>query len=579
MKPIRTLAGYYKPHRFLFFVDITCAFIYALCDLVYPYIARIIINGVSDHTVTIKMIIVCAAVLIGIYILKAILNYCYDYWGHVLGTRIQGDMRRDLFAHLQKLPFPYYDENKTGVIMSRIVNDLFEVSELAHHAPEDIFLSLITLLGSFIILMTINVPLTLIIFCVIPPIVFFAAKIRLRMNDVFSESRKKTADINASVETAVSGIRVTRSYTADAYEEEKFGRANENFKKVSYAKYKTMAWFFCITGFSSDILYLLAITAGGIFFCTGQINAGEFASYLLYIALFLNPIKKLISLFEQLQNGLTGLNRFCEIMSVKPETDCENAEELINPKGHIVFDDVSFSYSTDESEYDSVPVISHLSIDIPKGKRIALVGPSGVGKTTLCHLIPRFYEINSGMITIDGKDITKLTRRSLRQAIGIVEQDVFLFDGTIKENIAYGSSDVSDEQIIDAAKKSGIHDYISTLEDGYETQVGERGVKLSGGQKQRISIARVFLKNPAILILDEATSALDNASEMLVQKSLEKLSEDRTSIIVAHRLSTVKNADEIIVLTDNGVAERGSHEELLCKNGLYSELYSYQFKQ
>lgn len=577
MKPIKTLAGYYKPHIGLFVIDITCAFLYALCDLIYPYIARIIINGVSDQTVTVKMIIICGGILLGIYVIKAALNYIYDYWGHVLGTRIQADMRRDLFSHLQKLPFTYYDNNKTGVIMSRIVNDLFEVSELAHHGPEDVFLSLITLLGAFIILFRIDALLTLIIFCVLPVIVFFASKMRLKMNKTFAESRKKTADINASVETAISGIRVTRSYTADSYENEKFAVANNNLKSVRAAMYKVMAWFFCITGLGGDILYLLAITVGGIFFCRGRIDAGEFASYLLYISLFLNPIKRLINIFEQIQNGLSGLNRFCEIMSVEPEKDSENAQELVSPEGHIAFHDVSFSYNTDGTD-DSKPVISNLSIDIPKGKCVALVGPSGVGKTTLCHLIPRFYETDSGTISIDGKNIKGITRRSLRQSIGIVEQDVFLFDGTVRENISYGSGDATDEQIADAAKKAGIHDYIMTLEDGYDTQVGERGVKLSGGQKQRISIARVFLKNPAILILDEATSALDNASEMLIQKSLEELSRGRTSIIVAHRLSTVKNADEIIVLTDSGVAERGSHEELIAANGLYKDLYSYQFK-
>lgn len=576
MKPIKTLIGYYKPHMGLFIIDITCAFIYALCDLVYPHIARIIINGVSYKTVTPKLILICGGILLGIYIFKAALNYVYDYWGHVLGTRIQADMRRDLFSHLQKLPFSYYDENKTGVIMSRIVNDLFEVSELAHHGPEDVFLSLITLLGAFIILFRIDALLTLIIFCVLPIIVFFASRMRLKMNKVFAESRKKTADINAGVETAVSGIRVTRSYTADKHEEEKFALANNSLKSVRAAMYKVMAWFFCITGLGGDILYLLAISVGGIFFCQGRIDAGEFASYLLYISLFLNPIKKLINIFEQIQNGLSGLNRFCEVMAVEPETDRADAVELGSPEGHIQFENVSFSYNADGSE--EKPVINNLTIDIPKGKCVALVGPSGVGKTTLCHLIPRFYEINDGGIFIDGTDIRNITRRSLRKCIGIVEQDVFLFDGTIKENIAYGNESATQEQIIEAAKKAGIHDYISSLENGYETQVGERGVKLSGGQKQRISIARVFLKDPAILILDEATSALDNTSEMLIQKSLEELSLGRTSIIVAHRLSTVKNADEIIVLTDSGVAERGSHEQLISQNGIYSQLYSYQFK-
>lgn len=576
---IKKFAKYYKPHLRLFILDMVCAFIVACCDLFYPVIAKNIINDYVPNQ-NIRLFIVWAIVLFCIYVLKAILNYIIQYWGHIVGVRIQGDMRRELFRHLQKLPFSFFDENKTGVIMSRMINDLFEVSELAHHGPENLFLSLIILIGAFIMLAQISLPLTLITFAVLPFMIFFAFKTRTMMNKAFSETRVKTAEINASVETAIAGIRVSKAYTADEHENKKFNVANENLKRSRSGAYKAMGIFHSGMTLFMDLLYLVVLASGGLFFFYGKINAGEFAAFLLYISMFLNPVNKLVSFYEQLQEGMTGFRRFCEIMAIDEEED--SSTDLLHPDhldGNISFENVTFSYESSDTEGEVPPVISNLTMDIKQGRTLALVGPSGSGKTTMCHLIPRFYDVDSGRITIDGIDITKISRYDLRKNIGMVAQDVFLFNGTIRENIAYGNLDATDEEIIEAAKKANIHDYIMTMEDGYDTQVGERGIKLSGGQKQRISIARVFLKNPPILILDEATSALDNATEMLIQKSLEELGRGRTSIIVAHRLSTIKSADEIIVLTANGITERGSHDELVAAGGMYAELYQYQFRE
>lgn len=575
---IRKFAKYYKPHLRLFILDMICAFIVACCDLFYPVIAKNIINDYVPNQ-NIRLFITWAAVLLGIYILKAILNYIIQYWGHIVGVRIQGDMRRELFRHLQKLPFSFFDEHKTGSVMSRMINDLFEVSELAHHGPENLFLSLIILIGAFIMLAQINLALTCITFVVLPFMLFFAFKTKKMMNEAFTETRVKTAEINANVETAIAGIRVSKAYTADKHENEKFDQVNENLKRSRAGAYKAMGIFNSGMGLFMDLLYLVVLSAGGLFFFYGKINTGEFAAYLLYMTMFLNPVNKLVAFYEQLQEGMTGFNRFCEIMEM-PEEE-ENAENLLEPDhldGNICFENVTFSYESSDKEDEKPPVISNLTMDIKQGKTLALVGPSGSGKTTMCHLIPRFYDIDSGHITIDGIDISNISRYALRKNIGMVAQDVFLFNGTIRENIAYGDLDATDEEIIEAAKKANIHDYILTMENGYDTQVGERGIKLSGGQKQRISIARVFLKNPPILILDEATSALDNATEMMIQQSLEELGQGRTSIIVAHRLSTIKSADEIIVLTSEGIAERGSHEELIRAGGMYAELYQYQFR-
>lgn len=575
MKLIKKFISYYKPHKKLFFIDMICALLVAICNLIYPLIAKNIINDYVPNQ-KLSPLIICAAILLLIYVIKAFLNYFIQYWGHVVGVRIQGDMRVDMFKKLQKLPFSFYDENKTGAIMSRIINDLFEISELAHHGPEDLFLSVIMLLGSFIILSSINIYLTLIIFAFIPFIVFFAIKMRKSMNEAFSLGRKEIAKVNANVENSISGMRISRAYTAEAHETKKFEKANNRFKKVRGMEYRSMGLFFSGMGLFTDLLYLVVLVAGGLFFFNGTINVGEFATYILYISTFLNPINRLVSLFEQFQQGITGFVRFNEIIEQYEEPELPDAIDMPGLKGDISFNDVSFKYQNSDAKDKSL-VISHLNLKIDKGKTVALVGPSGTGKTTLCHLIPRFYELDSGSIEIDGIDITKLTRQSLRKNVGIVAQDVFLFDGTIRENIAYGNLDATDEQIIEAAKLANIHDFIQTLENGYDTGVGERGVKLSGGQKQRISIARVFLKNPPILILDEATSALDNATEMQIQSSLEKLSKGRTTLIVAHRLSTIKNADEIVVLTKDGIVEQGTHDQLIANNGLYKSLYQYQF--
>lgn len=573
---IKRFASYYKPHWKLFALDMLCAFIVSLCDLFYPMIAKDIINDYVPNQ-NLRLLIVWAIVLLGIYLVKAAMNFFIQYWGHIVGVRIQGDMRKEMFEHLQKLPFSYFDETKTGTIMSRIINDLMEVAELAHHGPEDLFLSVVSLIGSFIMLACINVPLTLIVFSAIPVIVFFAAKMRASMNRVFLASRVKVAEVNANVEASIAGIRVSRAYTCDEHENEKFDIANQAFQTARGQAYKVMAQFHTGMQLFMDLLYLIVLTAGGLFFFRGWIDAGEFAAYLLYINHFLKPIQRLVNIFEQIQDGMTGFMRFVEIMDVPEEAEAPDAMVVGELRGDISFHDVSFRYKEKEQADDMI--IDHLSLDISAGKTVALVGPSGGGKTTLCHLIPRFYEVNSGSITIDGIDIRNMTRYSLRQNIGMVAQDVFLFNGSIKENIAYGKLDASDEEIIEAAKRANIHDFIMSLEDGYDTNVGERGVKLSGGQKQRISIARVFLKNPPILILDEATSALDNETEMQIQHALEQLSNGRTTVVVAHRLSTIKNADEIITLTKDGIAERGTHEKLLQNDGLYAKLYQYQFKE
>lgn len=577
MRLIRRFISYYRPHRRLFFVDMLCSLLVAVADLFYPMITKNIINDYVPNQ-NLRLLIIWAAVLLGIYIVKCLLNYVISYYGHTVGVRMQADMRRDLFDHLEQLPFSYFDENKSGALMSRLTNDLFEVSELAHHGPENLFLALIMFIGSFIMLMNICAPLTLIIFCVVPFIIFFAFRMRKMMNTAFRRSREQIAEINADIETAIAGVRVTRAYTAEETERQKFDVENQKYVSCRSFAYKAMSIFHSGMTMLTDLLYLAVLTIGGLFFFYGQIDIGEFAAYLLFISLFLDPIKRFISLFEQLQEGMTGFKRFVEIMDTPAEADEPGAVELTDPEGEIVFDNVSFAY-TPEAGVQERDVVHDMTLRIPRGKMVALVGPSGGGKTTICNLIPRFYELSRGSITIDGRDIRSLTRRSLRSAVGIVSQDVFLFNGTIRENIAYGCPEATDEQIIDAARKANIHDYIQTLEKGYDTSVGERGIKLSGGQKQRISIARVFLKNPSILILDEATSALDNATEMQVQAALDELTQGRTVIVVAHRLSTVRNADEIVVLTDRGIVEAGTHDELLAKpDGVYRELYSYQFR-
>lgn len=570
---LKRFAGYYKPHKKLFIIDMTCAFVISVFNLVYPYITKEIINNYVPNKM-LNYLLIGVFALLAFYLVKAGLNYVLQYWGHLVGVRMEADMRKELFAHLEKMPFTYYDNNKTGVIMSRMTNDLFEISELAHHGPEDVFLSIITLVGAFIMLCIINVYLALIVFAFIPFIVLFTALMRKRMMKAFEERRVVQGEINADIESAVSGMRVSRAYTASEHEKEKFERGNRRFVQARTKQYKVMGEFFSSATFMMDFMYFVVLLAGALFFYYGKINVGDFTAFVLYISTLITPIRTLVSIFEQIQDGATGFKRFCDLMDMPEEEECENALTPEILLGDIKFDNVTFGYQAE----DGKEVIKNFSMNIEQGKTVALVGPSGGGKTTICHLIPRFYEIDGGTIFVDGYDIRTLSRESLRKNIGMVQQDVFLFNGTIKENIAYGNFDASDEEIIEAAKKANIHDYVMGLPEGYETCVGERGIKLSGGQKQRVSIARAFLKNPPILILDEATSALDNATEMLIQEALNKLSEGRTTLVVAHRLSTVKNADEIIVITKDGVEEQGTHEELLKQDGLYKQLYEYQFR-
>ena len=579
---LKKFISYYRPHLRLFFIDMFCALLLATCNFVYPVVAQQITNDYSKSG-NWKMILILCGVLLGIYIIKAILNFIIQYWGHIVGVRIQGDMRKDIFVQLQSLPFTYLDENKTGTIMSRIINDLMDVAELAHHGPEDIFISFVSLIGAFIMMIIfVDYRLSLIVFSIVPLIVWFAVVRRKKMRDSFKQMREKTGEINASVESSISGIRVSRAYAARNHEITKFEKANEAFKVARAGAYKQMGIFGSGMNFFTDFLYLVIILSSGLFLAFNFINEGQFVAAILYITMIISPIRTLIAIFEQIQSGMTGFTRFQEIMNEEKEKECENPIKLENIHDSITFENVSFKYKSRDNaldDEDQTLVLDKLSFSIPVGTTLALVGPSGGGKTTICHLIPRFYEILEGSIKIDNIDVRNYSLESLRNNIGMVAQDVFLFGGTVKENIAYGKLDATMDEIIDAAKQANIHDFIETLENGYDTYVGERGVKLSGGQKQRISIARAFLKNPPILILDEATSALDTISEMQIQQALDKLSVGRTTIVVAHRLSTVKNADRIMVVTKNGIEEDGTHNELLQNNGLYANLYQYQFRQ
>lgn len=568
----KKFVSYYKPHWKLFTLDMICAFLMAALDLIFPMFTRIILDETLPNK-NFRQLYLFIIILFAIYIFQYMCSYFMQYWGHVVGVRMQYDMRKEVFYHLQNLSFTYFDDHKTGHIMSRIINDLMEVSELAHHGPEDLFISLVMMIGSFIALCNINVKLTLIIFSFIPLIVWFALVKRIKLNDAFTEVRKKVADVNAKLENSISGIRVTKSFTNEEYEMKKFDEYNSEFKASRSHSYKYMAEFFSGVKLIIDLLQVVVIGVGGYFYLKGHISMPDIVAYLLYINLFMQPVRRLTNFIEQLQSGMTGFKRFIEIMEIESEIkEKEDALSLKDVQGNIELENVKFSYNNGKS------ILRGLNLSIPKGKSYALVGPSGGGKTTLCHIIPRFYEIDEGSIKIDGHDIKNLKLKSLRKNIGIVQQDVFLFTGTIRENILYGKPDASDQEIIEAAKNANIHEFIMSLEDKYNTYVGEKGLKLSGGQKQRISIARVFLKNPPILILDEATSALDNESEVIIQKSLDKLAQGRTTLIVAHRLSTIKNADRIIVLTQNGIEEQGGHEELLNKKGIYSNLYNSQFR-
>lgn len=566
MEKIKRFFGYYKPHKKLFIVDLICSFLISVANMFYPMVAREIMQAVElKH---LQFIIVWAIVLGVIYIIKSVLTYIVGYWGHVLGVRIQGDMRVDLFRHIERLSFTFYDENKTGSVMSRLTSDLFEVSELAHHGPEDLFNSCLSIVGSLVILTTINGWLALAVLLYVPLMILFAGFARTKMNTAFTNSRKRVSELNAEIESSLTGIRVTKAYNAAKTECGKFDVVNGNFKDARSEAYRAMGLFQGGMSFFNDFLYLLALVFGGLMFYYGKIKVEDFTAYILFITQLLAPIRTLVVLFEQIQDGMTGFNRFCEVMDTpgeyEPETPIESALD-----GDVVFEDVTFAYKKRENE----EVLKGVSFTAKKGKTLALVGSSGGGKTTICHLLPRFYVRDGGVIRIGETDINAVSSEDLRSKIALVAQDVFLFAGSVRDNIAYGNPEATEEQIVAAAKRANIHEFVMGLENGYDTEVGERGVKLSGGQKQRISIARAFLKDPSILILDEATSALDNVTEMQVQAALSELSKGRTTIVVAHRLSTVRSADEILVVENGLIAERGTHEELLKQGGLYAELY------
>lgn len=575
MNTLEKFISYYKPYKKMFFMDMFCALILSVIDLSFPIIVKYLLNDiyVKDTNVILKYAIIIGIFMLFMYVIRFFCQYYITSWGHIMGAKMEADMREDIFTHLQKLSFSYYDNNTTGKLMSRVVTDLFDISELAHHGPEDVFISILKIVGSFILLLNINVKITLILFVITLVMLYFSYFYNKRMRYIFKENRVKIANVNAQIQDSLSGIRVVKSFANENIERIKFNEGNREFLDTKEKSYYLMGRFFSMNGFFQGMLYLSVVVFGGIFISTGDIQVSDLVVYILYINIFLNPIEKLVNFTEQYQKGISGFERFLEIMNTDPDIkDKKGAVEIKDVKGKIEFKNVSFSYDNKNS------ILNNINMNIECGKTAAIVGPSGSGKTTFCNIIPRFYEIYEGMVTIDGIDIKDIKLKSLRRNIGIVQQDVYIFGGTIKDNIAYGDSNASEEEIIKAAKKANAHEFIMRLENGYDTYVGERGVKLSGGQKQRISIARVFLKNPPILILDEATSALDNESERYIQKSLERLSENRTTIVIAHRLSTIKNADKIVVLTQEGIKETGTHAELLLKDGVYAKLYNMQFE-
>ena len=572
MNTIKKFIHYYGPYKAVFFIDLICAAVISLVDLAYPQILRTMTKTLftQDKDMILHALPVIAASLFVMYIVQSLCKYYVTYQGHMMGAKMERDMRRELFDHYQELSFSYYSRNNSGQMMSKLVSDLFDISEFAHHGPENLFISLVKIVGAFIFLFFINKKLALPLILLVIVMFVFSFRQNAKMQETFMENRRKIGDVNASLQDTLSGIRVVQSFANEDIERVKFKKSNEAFLVSKRDNYHCMGSFMSSNLFFQGMMYLVTLVYGGYLIAQGEMQTADLAMYALYIGIFISPIQILVELVEMMQKGLSGFRRFLDVMETESEIrDADNAAELTDVKGHVRYDHVSFHYNDDET-----PVLSDISIDIPAGKSIALVGPSGSGKTTICSLLPRFYDVTGGSITVDGKDIRGLTLKSLRSQIGMVQQDVYLFDGTIKDNIAYGKPGASDEEIIKAAKCASIHDFIMELPDKYDTYVGERGTRLSGGQKQRISIARVFLKNPPILILDEATSALDNESERWIQKSLEELSKNRTTITIAHRLSTIRDADEIIVITEEGIAERGTHAELLEKNGLYASYYN-----
>lgn len=571
LKLVKRFLPYYKNYRGTLVLDLFCAALTTVCELVLPMIVRQVTDLATQNIagLTIGFILKCTGLYLVLRIIDTLANYYMASVGHIMGAKIESDMRRDFFSHLQKLSFTYYDSAKVGTLMSRITNDLFDITEFSHHCPEEFFIAGIKIIASFIILCTMNIPLTIIVFAVIPVMVVVLAHYQRKMKAGFRESRTQIGELNSQVEDSLLGIRVVKSFAKEDYEQEKFNKGNQLFLKVKEKVYKVMGAFQSCTRLFDGIMYIIVVAVGAVFLKFGQINAGDYVAYLMFVTTLMTSVRRIVEFSEQFQRGMTGIERFSEVLDVEPDIkDQKDARELKNVKGEIEFNNVSFSYNAEKGE-----VIKGLSLKVKAGESIALVGPSGGGKTTLCSLIPRFYDTTDGEITIDGVNVKSVTLKSLRENIGTVAQDVYLFSGSIRENIAYGKQGATDDEIIAAAKLAGADEFISELPDGYDSYVGERGIMLSGGQKQRISIARVFLKNPPILILDEATSALDNESEKLVQSSLERLAKGRTTLTIAHRLTTIKNADRILVLTDNGIEESGSHRELMDKGGLYSNLY------
>ena len=572
MHTLKKFIHYYSPYKSVFFIDLLCAAIISLVDLSYPQILRTAAKTLftQDRNTILQALPWIAAGLFLMYVIQSLCKYYVSYQGHMMGANMERDMRQQLFEHYEELSFSYYSQNNSGQMMSKLVSDLFDISEFAHHGPENLFISLIKIVGAFIFLFFINRQLALPLILLVIVMFFFSFRQNQKMQRTFMENRKKIGDVNASLQDTLSGIRVVQSFTNESIEKEKFRKSNHAFLVSKKDNYKCMGEFMSSNLFFQGLMYLVTLVYGGYLIANNAMTASDLAMYALYIGIFISPIQILVELMEMMQKGLSGFRRFLDVMETVPEIqDAPDAMELTNVKGHVCYEDVSFHYNDDETS-----VLSHVSIDIPAGKSVALVGPSGGGKTTICSLLPRFYDVTGGRITVDGHDVRSLTLKSLRSQIGVVQQDVYLFSGSIRENIAYGKPDASEEEIIAAAKRANIHDFIMELPAQYDTFVGERGARLSGGQKQRISIARVFLKNPPILILDEATSALDNESERWIQHSLEELSKNRTTITIAHRLSTIKNADEIIVLTENGIAERGTHDTLLENNGIYAGYYN-----